>query len=86
MRRSIANGFHEVLKTFETPAEKSEFGMDTMFIKFLNDESHFVNAAMIKNFESIMESFKSTGSENSEEEEKEAPTLQIKKEKSKNGR
>ena len=50
VRWVIAAGFHEVLRTFETPEEKADFGLDIMFVRFMNDESHYVNGAMVKNF------------------------------------
>ena len=53
----IAAGFHEVLRTFETPEEKADFGLDIMFVRFMNDESHYVNGAMVKNFQTVIDLF-----------------------------
>ena len=46
-----------MLRTFETPEEKADFGLDIMFVRFMNDESHYVNGAMVKNFQTIMDLF-----------------------------
>lgn len=60
--------------------------MDQMFLKFLNDESHYVNGAMFKNFEDIMNSFlnNESMSDELEESKSEDDTLQISKSKSVN--
>lgn len=54
IRRTIAVGFHEILKIYLHGPDCKAFSLDKLFIQMLNDEAHVVNGAVISHLEDIL--------------------------------